>query len=274
MLQRTKRALSWRARRLTASQRSLPQFIVIGGQRCGTTSLFDYLSTHPAVRPSFRKEIHYFDIHYDRGTSWYRSHFALNRDLGPGMTTGDATPNYLAYSKAPERAWDLVPEAKLLVLLRDPVERTHSSWRLNRRSGRETRTFAQAIEDEFEQMGPNPPEVEPPRTDQERRRREVLRYSYLIKSLYAEHLERWLSFYPREQLLVLQSERLFSSPEMPLEQICEFLGISNSGGSDFPRVNTTVTEDDSKATRKKLAEYLAPHNQRLEKLLGIQFDWS
>lgn len=275
MLQRSRRALDWRARRVTAGMRSLPRFIVIGGQRCGTTSLFDYLSIHPGVRPAFRKEIHYFDMHFDRGESWYRSHFALSRSIKPGVTTGDATPNYLVYPTAPERARAIAPNTKLVVLLRDPVERTHSSWRLNCRQGWEKRSFDQAIDEEFSQMESVTTAIEPLPTDREGSRREKLRYAYLLKSQYAEHIERWLSFYPRDQLLVLQSEHLFSSPEKPLNQLTEFLEIGKGDPGGFPRINETAAADDiSETSKRRLAEHLKPHNERLKELVEMEFDWA
>lgn len=273
MLQRAKQTLGWRARRATAHWRSLPRFIVIGAQRSGTTSLFAYLTRHPSVRPAYRKEVHYFDLHYDRGEYWYRSHFALSSELKPGITTGEATPNYLAHPEAASRTHALVPDAKLLVLLRDPVERTHSSWRLNRRQGWETRTFEEAIEQELSQ-GSNGAKEGGARHRNPAKRDDPLRWSYLLKSQYADHLDRWLLLYPLDQLLIIQSEHLFSQPERPLKAISEFLEIQGADVSRFPRVNATEEDEIDPAIRSQVADYLAPYNQRLEQLVGTPFDWA
>src|SRR5215470_750369 len=134
------RSARFAARRATASARALPDFLIIGAQKAGTTSLYAYLTAHRDVRPAGRKEVHYFDLGFtagaELGEGWYRSMFPLRarlaldgRRTGRPVRTGEASPYYLFHPAAPQRAAALVPEARLLVLVRDPVERAWSHYR-------------------------------------------------------------------------------------------------------------------------------------------------
>lgn len=273
MFQRANRSLNWQLRRVTSRFRVLPDFIGIGAQRSGTTSLFTFLADHPDVRPSFRKEVHFFDIHHHRGEAWYRANFALSAQKGAGVSAGEATPNYLAHPLVAQRAHDMVPRARLIALLRDPVERTFSSWKLNKRLGWETRSFSEAVEEEAGEglemdRPPSLPAAVPSAKPG------ALRWSYVLKSQYAGHLQRWLDVYPREQILVVQSEHLFESPEPNLKVICDFLEIDSSALDPFPRVNTTPSGDIDATTRRRLADLLRDSNQQLEELTGTRFDWA
>lgn len=125
-----RRTIRWRYRRATSSLRALPDFVVIGAQRSGTTSLFDYFLNHPQVRPALKKELHFYDLHHERGVGWYRASFPRRRQLSNGRITGEATPNYLVHPLAPERLHAVTPNAKLIALLRNPTDRAHSAWRL------------------------------------------------------------------------------------------------------------------------------------------------
>ena len=148
----------FRIKRLTSRFRHRPAFLIIGAQKGGTTSLYNYLLQHPQVKPAWVKEIHYFDIHHQKPLSWYRAHFPLSlpdrfgsRNTGPRYT-GEATPYYLFHPLAPRRAAVAVPEARLICLLRNPIDRAFSHYNHNRRKGREKRTFTRAVRDELRWM--------------------------------------------------------------------------------------------------------------------------
>src|SRR5207248_4207503 len=130
-------------RRPTARLRATPDFLVVGAQRSGTTSLFRYLAAHPAVGAPVRKEIQYFTLHYQRGDGWYRTHFPMT---GRQRVTFEATPYYLFHPAAPQRAASSVPHAKVIVLLRDPVSRTFSHWQHNASRGLEHLGFEAALD--------------------------------------------------------------------------------------------------------------------------------
>jgi hypothetical protein len=260
-------------RQLTAPLRGLPSALIIGAQRSGTTSLFNYLVQHPDVLPPLGKEIHYFDFHYARGVSYYRGRFPYSHLLRRGALTVDATPYYLAHPLVPERAAQLLPHAKLIAVLRNPVDRALSHYQHEVRGGRETLSFAEAIERESERLA----------GEEERIRREPgyyswnhHRYSYLRRGLYLEQLRRWLQYFPRSQLLVLQSEWLFRDPPAAMAVLHRFLGIRDYRleryDDSYQRGNYQRAMPEELKTR--LTAYFEPHNRELFHWLGEEFDWS
>lgn len=264
------RSVVWRTRLLTAERRAVPDFVVLGAQRAGTTSFYEAIGTHPSIHLAHRKEVHYYDLHYGRGINWYRANFPLVSKLKPGDLTGEATPHYLVHPTVPSRMAGTIPDAKLIVLVRDPIERAHSAWRLRRRQGLDERSFEEAIDDEHD--GPITAMVDW-EGDLDAVTR-ILPYLYLAKGRYAEQLERWLGYYPREALCVIRSEDLFLEPQKQLEDLAEFLGIARFAAATVQKVNATAPADMSADTRKRLAEYYRPHNERLEALLGRSFGWN
>ncbi len=126
-----------------------PAFVIVGAQRGGTTSLYRYLAAHPGVLPASRKELHYFTNRHDRGPDWYRSQFP---PTPPGTITGESTPYYLFHPHAPRRLHAFAPDVKLIVLLRNPVDRAYSHYQLQVRRRHETLPFEEAIAREEERL--------------------------------------------------------------------------------------------------------------------------
>jgi hypothetical protein len=191
---------------------------VLGTQKGGTTTLQELLAAHPAVFLPACKEVHYFSLHGDRGVGWYRARFAGAR---LGQRRGEITPYYLFHPHAPARIRALLPRARLVALLRDPVERALSQYFHARRHGFETLPLEEALA------------AEPARL---RGAEEVLRapggshvshqkHSYLSRGRYDEQLQRYTALFPPEQLLVLRSEDLFADPEPVWRRIQAFLGL-------------------------------------------------
>jgi len=266
---RVRRAAAWRTRSATSRWRTLPDFIIIGGQRCGTTSLYAALSQHNNILPSFRKEVHFFDLQYERGTAWYRSNFPIENTIG-NRSSIEATPNYLAYPGAASRLHQVLPDGKLLVLLRDPTERTYSSWKLKVDSGYELRLFDEAIDSEIADMSTATSDSDP---IQQKSVIEGMRFDYIRKSRYADHLRIWLELFDRSQILILQSERLFEAPKAYLKRVEDFLGIPKDTSVNLPHFNKTATSSISPPVRERLRAYFAPQNDLLEQLTGQRFDW-
>lgn len=137
-----------------------PRFLIIGAQKAGTTSLFDYLSHHPYLVPSRQKEVCFFsnDELYQKGEAWYHSHFPMPYRVLKGSLAYEATPEYLFYPQCPERIFQYNAGMKLIIILRDPVERAYSAWNMYRRFQKdpvnfrlaEFRNFEQAVSDELE----------------------------------------------------------------------------------------------------------------------------
>ncbi len=255
---------------LTASLRGLPSVLIIGTQKGGTTSLFSYLVQHPDMLPSLRKEVHYFDFHYARGLRWYRGHFPYAHRLRRSLTL-DATPYYPSHPLGPERAARLLPQVKLIAALRNPVDRALSHYQHEVRGGRESLSFAEAIEKEPERLA----------GEEERLRSEPgyyswnhHRYAYTRRGLYLEQLRRWMQHFPRSQLLVLQSERLFRDPVAATAAVHDFLGLPpHRLQLDKPFLQRGYDRTMPPELRTRLATYFEPYNRELFQWLGEEFDW-
>lgn len=234
---------------------AMPDFLIIGARKCGTTFLYDLMCRHPYVEPAAKKELHYFDILFkEEGIDWYRRCFPVPRwKDGRRSITGEATP-YLYYPGVPERMAKVVPQARLIALLRDPVQRAYSDYQQVRRKGRESLSFEEAIE-------------------AEKRQTKVLR-GYLSRSIYVDHLLRWSRFFTEEQMLVLKSEDFFERTQETLERVLDFLDVPLWEAEAPEKRNKGEYETQmAPATRERLEEYFEPHNARLYDYLGVDFEW-
>jgi hypothetical protein len=228
---------------------ALPDFVVIGGKKCGTTFFYHLLTQHPHVEPAASKELHFFDALFDEETvEWYRRCFPVPKwENGRRTITGEATP-YIASRHAPERMAEVVPGARLISLLRNPVDRAYSDYQQVVRKGREPRTFEEAVGDETSE--------------------------YLSRSVYVDQLLRWSEFFDREQMLVLKSEDFFEYPTDTLRLVFEFLDLPAWEREEAEVRNPgTYTERMDPATRHRLEEYFEPHNRRLYEFLGANLGW-
>jgi hypothetical protein len=248
--------------------RALPSFLVLGAQRAGTSSMYSYLTSHPAVERATRKEVHYFDFEHERGLDWYRSHFPLRarlahleRRLGHPVVTGEASPYYLFDPAVPTRVRASLPEARFIVLLRDPVERAISHYRHAVEDGREQLPLEAALDAEPSRMAAGPV----PRWA----------FSYVSRGLYAEQLERWFAAFPRHRFLIRFSEDLFSSPADAVGSALEFLGLppSPSAASYAPTNGARAAVEVAPPVRKELAARFAEPNARLADLLSCRLPW-
>jgi hypothetical protein len=258
----------WEFGRATAAARPLPDFLILGAQKAGTTALYAYLRWHPRITGPSWKEVSYFDRHYARGVRWYRGHFPLRPR---GRTVGEASPGYLFHPLAPWRVRETVPDAKLIVLVRDPVDRALSHYHHEVALGREPLSFEDALDAEEERT----------RGEAERMAREPGYFShawwdhtYVARGRYAEQLERWLELFPREQLLVLASEELAAETAGTYRRVLEFLGAPSHGLAEYPRVYRQEYAEMAPETRRRLAREFAEPNRRLYELLGRDFGWA
>jgi hypothetical protein len=270
-----------RTRVRTAAHRVLPDVLVIGGQRCGTSSLYKYLGRHPNIVPSLRKEVDYLTFEYWRGEDWYRGHFplttrrALAARAGRAFVTFEATPDYLFDPRAPVRAKELLPEAKLIALLRNPAERAVSQYHHNRRLEHEPLDLLEALQAEGERLDG---EMERLEADPRYRALPLRRYAYVGRGLYAEQLARWLEVYPREQLLVVRFDALIQQPVETLARIQEFIGVPGWQPPEFRNHSYTASGTSSYAPPSdEVYEFLARRfsepNERLVEMLGEEYRW-
>jgi len=261
----------------TAGGRVRPDFLVIGAKRGGSTSLYRNLVRTPGVLPLFPRQAdvkgtYYFDVEFERGERWYRSHFPSTaiRDqaavLGP-VAVGEASPYYLSHPRAADRAAGLVPDARIVAVLREPVARAHSHYQERVRQGIETLpTFAAAVEAEEERLAG---EVERMLDDPGYVSWNHLNFGYLAQSDYAAGLGRWLATYPAAQVLVLRSEDFYADDAGVLAQVRGFLGLEAGPPADTRQWNRTGTSDLDPGLARDLAQRLAPS---VDALVGL-LDW-
>jgi Sulfotransferase domain len=252
--------------RATASVRPLPNFLILGAQKAGTTALYAYLRWHPQVTgPSF-KEVSFFDRHYARGERWYRAHFPARRRAA----IGEASPSYLFHPLAPERVAALLPDARLIALLRNPVHRAFSHYQHELALGREPLSFEDALGAEDERLRG---EVERLSSDPAYFSHAWWNYTYLARGRYAEQLERWYGAFPRERLLVLFTEELAQDPGGTYRSVLEFLGLEARELPSYPRIFEREYEQMHPETRAQLEQSFAEPNRRLAALLGRTLPW-
>lgn len=262
---------------VTASFRTLPDFLVIGTQKGGTTSLFKYLVQHPHVAKMFRKEIHYFDLNFSRGIRWYKSFFPLNASrerhlkmTGQPLIAGEATPFYLFHPLIPGRVKEILPKIRLIALLRDPVERAFSHYHHLVGRRRETQSFQEVVEREIHWNSEDLRSIA--RSDSHHNTSDILRFGLVARGFYAEQLERWLLHFSRTQILIIKSDDLFSTPGSVVSEVYKFLELDSYKCQDFPVHNRGEYIDRMDArTRELLDRIYEPHNARLAELTGISF---
>ena len=184
-----------------------PDFIIIGAQKGGTSSLFNYLSQHSQIQLPSVKEIHFFDYNYGKGIEWYRKQF-------PGKfirlkITGEASPYYLFHPLVPQRVFSCCPNAKFIVLLRNPVDRAYSHFMMEKKRGDEPLTFEEAINIEPQIINNEENKII---NNPEYRSISHQRSSYLARGMYYSQIKRWLNYFPKKQFLFIKSESfLFSA---------------------------------------------------------------
>lgn len=252
----------------TGTRRGLPAVILAGGMRCGTTSLFDWLAGHPQLSPSRRKEVHFFDLQFARGTAWYRRQFAPLRRLPDGGDSRpfESSPYYMFHPAVPARVRALVPAARVVFLLRDPVARAVSHFRKNVRDGREPLPFAAALAAEEARLaGAEERLLADPRHASPAHQH----FSYQARGRYADQLLRWRGAFPPAQLLPLDAGRLFTDPATVLAELLAFLELDPWRPATFAVHNASRTEPPSDpAALHGLEAFFEPHQRRLRDLIG------
>lgn len=263
--------LWWLFHRATTPLRVLPDFLVIGVMKGGTTSFFQYLARHPEINPPFRKEIKYFDLHYSQGLNWYRAHFPLRFKMGNDRITGEATPYYIFHPLAARRVAVTLPQAKLIALLRNPVDRAYSHYNHMVRVGREPLSFEEALKQEDERLLQ---EAEKIRSDLGHSTFKHLHYSYKARGRYVEQLKQWLPLFSTDQMQFLSSEELYSSPATVYRKATDFLDVSSWLPPQFEVFKQgTYRQEMPERLRRQLVEYFEPYNRQLYDLLGRDFGW-
>ena len=285
-----KLSLSNSFRNYTAKLRMLPDFIIIGGAKCGTTSLFSYILNHPQVNSPTLKEISFFEHVSKTNKNWYRSHFPLKKS---GIITGEATPAYLVHPFAPERISNFIPNVKLIILLRNPIDRAYSAFNYMVNLGAQiTDDFEYVIEQELKRI--KILEESPINEINEKNFDYTLTFSYLRHGIYVNYIKNWLKFFPKNQIHIIHTQELNKNTDKILSDVFTFLNLPNheinfnksnqnirkifvQGGKEFDsgkKMNVQHYEKMDEKLQKKLKKFYEPYNEELFNLLGKRFDWS
>ncbi|MEN3536900.1 sulfotransferase domain-containing protein [Microbispora sp. ZYX-F-249] len=278
-LKHSAHAVSYAAGRLTSGGRVLPSFLIVGAQRCGTTSLYRALSRHPLVmKPVLRKGVHYFDMAYERGLAWYRAHFPLTSGArmlgfrhGQAPQAFESSPYYLFHPLAGARIAADLPGVKLIALVRDPVERACSAHAHELARGFETEpSFERALALEPERLA-----------GEAERLRSVPGYvshahrhqAYLARGRYAEQLARLEPLVGRDRILVLDSGLLFRDPSAAYDRVLGFLGLPRLVDVEFERHNARPRQAMPASVHRRLREHFEPWDALLVPWLGAVPSW-
>ena len=252
---------------------SKPAFLIIGAQKAGTSALHNYLTKHPNIKPGREKEIGFFhrDAFYNKGTIYYHENFPLPYKLGKDRITFEATPEYMFYPGVVQRIFSYNPRIKLIVLLRDPVDRAYSAWNMYTAFGddsnnpyfhlAEYREFDECIQEDIEKLKSGKYSQKP---------------HYVRRGLYWEQLERYFKYFDRKQILIIDNRSLKNKPLLILNQVVEFLQIpefSWNENSLRPIHVVPYKERLPEKSRARLSEFYKPHNERLYELINYDFGW-
>jgi Sulfotransferase domain len=265
----------------TVTTGALPDFVIIGTMKGGTSFFYHLLSQHPLVELCAKKELHFFDALFDEGIEWYRQCFPAPRlKDGHRTITGEATPGYMFVRRAPERMARVIPQARLIALLRNPVERAYSHYHQNVEHGLENRTFEEAIglQEPAEAGKAQPLGKQGENSEGEIGAKLNDGSEYLSRSVYVDQLMRWREFFPREQMLVLKSEDFFQRAHETLKTTFDFLGLPEwepevSEIAPKKRNAGRYEGEMDPSTKRRLEKYFEPHNRRLYEFLGKDFRW-
>ena len=255
----------------TSAKRPLPDFLVIGGQRCGTTSLFRALMSHPQIRrPVMHKGVNYFDLNYPRGEEWYRGHFPT-RGTDDRTRVFDSSGYYMFHPMAAERIARDLPGVKIVAMVRDPVERAYSAYKHELARGFEwEKSFARALELEDARLAG---EVERICADPNYHSFNHRHHAYRHRGEYAALLEPFRSRLGPENVLLIESERFFGTPEKEFRRLTAFLGIDDRIPDRFDRFNARPGAGLEPAMREQLRAHYAPHDEALAGILGHPPVW-
>jgi hypothetical protein len=280
--QQMRRAASWSLLRIiqpTHQARMLPSFLIAGAQRCGTTSLFDVLTQHPAVIAPLRKkkELHFFDDAYRHGLGWYQSQFPLRararlvtRGTGVAPVAIEGSPYYMFHPLVPDRINRDLPGVKLLVLVRDPVERAYSQHAHVLSLGLETEPFERALELEDTRLEG---EAERLASDPGYISYSHRHHSYRTRGHYADQLEHLERVFGRERILVIDSGDFFADPRPDYDRVLEFVGLPHLGQPTFTPQNARPRSPMPETLRATLTEHFRPYDERLAAWLGQVPSW-
>jgi len=254
---------------LTGKTRVLPDFIIIGAMKSGTTSLYNYICEHPCVLPAAYDEIGFFDSNFHLGLNWYRSFFPTKKQIdtvkqkqGIGIT-GEDTPFYFWNKDACDRIQKLLPDIKLILILRNPIDRAFSEYNNVLRERNINLSFEEYIKSDLENIKKNPPDIS----------QCLKKNAILSRGIYFIQLQMWQDLFSQEQIFILDSNELSQRPIETMNEVFKFLKIPEYNSQKKFLNKKFVYNKINDNTRKKLIELYRPYNAQLYKIISRIFDW-
>jgi len=248
----------------------LPDFIIIGAARCGTTSLYNYMTHHPNIFPASEKELHFFDLNYNKGVSWYKSKFFQDNNKEKNFSIGESSPYYIYHPHVPYRISKAIPDVKIIAMLRNPIDRAYSNYHYAVKMKVENLSFEEAISKEQERLEG---ELVKMQNDENYFSFNHQNFSYLTRGIYVDQLKTWYDFFSEQQILVIRSEDFYVDSDSITNQVFEFLRIPKYQVQTSKVYNKGNYPSISDTRRRKLIEFFKPHNDQLSKLLNRNFNW-
>jgi len=258
---------------ITSPLRVLPDFFVIGAGRTGTTSLYHYLDQHPSLSKSAYDELGFFDVNFHLGLNWYRSlfpsiftKFRIKLKTHFFMTY-DVTPSYVRRPWIARRMKELFPDSKLIIVLRNPVDKTYSHYYLSTKSG-ETRTLEEVVEEDMNDISTWSVD-----SKDDYYFATKVENSKLARGFYIEQLSIWFELFSKNQILIISSEDLASNTKNVMNDIFRFLHLPEYEIPNIEKVNVSKYSKMNPETRKILIDFFKPYNEQLYEFLNYKFDW-
>lgn len=256
--------------------RMKPKFVIIGQQKCGTTTLYHLMCQHPQIKAAARKELNFFNKNYFRGLEWYEKKFpstlvkSLGKLRGQEVITGEASPYYMFHPLSAMRMAPVLPEAKLIVLLRNPVDRAYSHFNHATRGKRETLPFEEALAKESVRLAG---ETEKLMNDERYFSFNHRYWSYTSRGIYVDQLKEFRKYFAEKQFLVIKSEEFFIETQKILDEVFSFVGVDPWQPPHLKPMNTGTYSEIKLDTREQLRKFFEPHNERLYHYLGRDLGW-
>ncbi len=254
---------------LTSSIRVLPDFFIIGVVRSGTTSMYHYLDQHPSIVKSAYDELGFFDDNFRLGWTWYKTLFptVITREIVKRKTgkflTFDDTPFYIYNEDVAKKIKNYFPNTKLIVILRNPIDRAYSNYHLGVRMGDEKRTFEQAVDDEIEKIEKYDEIIMD----------KYISQTYLGRGIYVKQLEIWKKYFPTSETKILESNKFSHNIKETMNEIFRFLDLPDHTIRNLEKKNVAEYPPMKIETRQKLCNFFSEHNEKLYDMLKIRYDW-